>query len=240
MTILISKNSVPLEFKSGLGTGEKSFDCLICSKTFLHKHQLYVCTQHDELRFECSKCGWLFVDEKSTESHRKRCKSRLTECYMYGYETFIKRDLDMHMKAMHNGKKQFQCGIGQKKFLHRGHLNHHQVIHHDQFPYQCSKCSRAFALEAEMISHEKFCRCRQYQCYLCEAFVQSRQQIIRERDVPAKNHLFANCAWHVSDTKTVQIGIHSAASQRRRKQLTPSLLSAAHVRDRILFDIFIF
>lgn len=46
-------------------------------------------------------------------------------------------------------------------------MNRHLASHTTQFPYQCSKCRQAFANVGEALVHEKTCRQRQYQCYLC-------------------------------------------------------------------------
>lgn len=44
---------------------------------------------------------------------------------------------------------------------------HKEDVMHQMIPFQCSNCKRRFTAESDWKSHEKQCKSRRYECYLC-------------------------------------------------------------------------
>ncbi|XP_055312472.1 zinc finger protein 436-like [Sitodiplosis mosellana] len=178
-------------------SGEKQFECHVCLKSFAQKQHLnvHLRTHFDELPYSCLKCGQRFAGEEAKQLHEKRCKHRQYECYLCDYKCFAKHCLKDHMQAKHTGEHRFQCEICGKKFIYRNHFSQHLAIHSDQFPFGCSKCRRGFTIEDDKIAHENVCRCRQYQCYICEAFNQRKGHLRNHKRVHHTGEKPFHCKW---------------------------------------------
>ncbi|XP_031625637.1 zinc finger protein 287-like [Contarinia nasturtii] len=148
-------------------SGDKPNECPICFKGFTTKNHLkkHLRTHKDQLPFGCSKCGTRFATTKSKQLHEERCTCLRYNCYLCSYKCFYKTELQRHIQSKHTGEKQFQCHICDKRFTRNYYLSQHMAVHHDQFPFRCSKCRLAFSQERLKIEHETKCGARHYQCW---------------------------------------------------------------------------
>lgn len=80
------------------------------------------------------------------------------------------------MQSKHMGEKPFRCAICEKKFIQKSNLNQHFTTHAKQRPFRCDKCRREFSKEGDKKAHEKLCKRRQYQCYLCKDVMHNSMQ----------------------------------------------------------------
>ena len=54
-----------------------------------------------------------------------------------------KSNVKTHM-LVHNGKKDFQCGVCEKKFSQKGDLKRHMLTHTKVKPHECDICKKKF------------------------------------------------------------------------------------------------
>ncbi|XP_031618223.1 zinc finger protein 84-like [Contarinia nasturtii] len=151
-------------------SGERPFRCRICIKKFTLKAHLtdHSRTHIKQLPFNCAQCGRRFADENKKQSHEDYCKGRRYDCYLCPYKCFYKTNLKPHMQVHHTGEKLFKCGVCGKKFVENAKLKRHFATHSKQKPVHCPKCLMPFAKENDKNAHEKGCKRRVYQCYLCK------------------------------------------------------------------------
>ncbi|XP_055308975.1 zinc finger protein 510-like [Sitodiplosis mosellana] len=100
-------------------------------------------------------------DEPMVESNvnRKRPKSSDNRKKRDGSRKQNKRTIPRNKAAKKRGEH--KCHVC-------GNLNQHSATHRDQFSFGCVKCLRGFTKLEDKTAHEKICRRRQYQCYMCE------------------------------------------------------------------------
>lgn len=88
-------------------------------------------------------------------------------CQICGFTAQHKGHLNVHIRK-HTGERPYQCNKCSKTFSQSSSLNVHQLIHVKQYEFRCVGCARGFIEEIEKLRHEKVCKKRRYECYLCK------------------------------------------------------------------------
>lgn len=76
---------------------------------------------------------------------------------------------------VHSGALPFKCDLCSNKFTQKSSLNTHMKAHTNPCPrpvkFQCSVCARNFFENSEKVAHQSNCKCRRYECYLCQSYM---------------------------------------------------------------------
>ena len=59
----------------------------------------------------------------------------------------------IYSKFIFVGERPFQCGICQKRFRQKAHLQKHETTHSSATPYQCPHCDKAFGHPSNLNTH---------------------------------------------------------------------------------------
>ena len=128
---------------------QETFECDSCAKVFTRKDNL---TQHKKTShmegnnpLECDKCGHTFNRRDKYITHRNKKNSECSVCH----EQFcFKKDLDEHMKKIHDG---IRCEVCDLKFSRRDSLKKHIE---DYSPSNCDTCSLPFCNSQDLRNHK--------------------------------------------------------------------------------------
>lgn len=140
-------------------TGEKPFDCTICSENFMDKLKLmnHMRRLHPEVMpFKCPMCMKKFQKKEKFQRHEKKCQMRSRfECYVcqYSYPAMTFNNLQSHMRSKHTGEKQ-------AVFFWTNHLIIKPILMEwvwffniGERPFQCSLCNKSCSSQQTLVFH---------------------------------------------------------------------------------------
>lgn len=89
------------------------------------------------------------------------------KCQRCEYVAENMKSFETHMLTHANNK--LRCNRCSRHFVTSQSLKQHKITHKSKkFPYVCCGCFRRFSKASEKLAHDKQCKKRQFQCYLCE------------------------------------------------------------------------
>ena len=147
------------------------------SKLHTRENQ-YTCTQGEkrsgEKRFECTVCSKQFADQKGLVWHsRIHSGEKPYKCHVCNKAFNVSRSLNCHMRV-HKVEKPHKCTVCNKAFSRLGHRNTHMRVHNGEKPYKCTVCNKAFSQLVNMNRHMRVHKGEKpYKCTVCnKAFSQ--------------------------------------------------------------------
>lgn len=158
---------------------KRLFSCVVCSRRFVHKHELIRHKQTHKnsassikrfslhrtkplksenkslMKFQCRFCMKLFQNNSSYQSHLSTHTSSMTYGCLLCHKTFSSKDsLKSHM-YLHTGEKLFSCSVCSQKFKRRHDLSRHLYSHSDSSVLVCKYCSKRFTTSTDLKYHEQ-------------------------------------------------------------------------------------
>lgn len=131
-------------------SGARPFRCGQCSMKFSYK---YVLNHHMEvhtnprsriLNVKCSVCTQKFFDRSQKDAHEIKCNRRRYECYLcQNYKTYMKSNLQFHMRMQHTGERPFKCNFCVKCYADKSQFNRHIKRPHKQQSNERNRCTRS-------------------------------------------------------------------------------------------------
>lgn len=127
------------------------------------------------------------TDISKTAAHIKiKVTNKSYECKDCKKRFITKSSLNTHLKT-HIEEKLFQCDYCQKRYRYKFDLNTHMRSHKDS-SLSCSGCFRGFSKVIEKESHEKDCKRRRYECYLCNRDESKKKKFVTIKKSMIEKH----------------------------------------------------
>ncbi|XP_069053938.1 oocyte zinc finger protein XlCOF22-like [Lepisosteus oculatus] len=140
-----------------LRSGEKSFTCRQCGKSFSQSHNLkrHQGIHTGERPFSCNQCEKSFRDSSALIVHQRiHTGERPFSCSQCGKSFSQSRTLIVH-QGIHTGDKLFSCCQCGKRFSQSHYLKRHQRIHTGERPFSCSQCGKSFRVSSALLAHNR-------------------------------------------------------------------------------------
>ena len=154
---------------------KKKHKCAMCSaslssKTNLKRHVMYIHNSENAVRFRCNTG----TCEKSFTSKHK---------------------LNMHIRAVHQKIREFQCKTCFNTFAYQNNLKTHEKTVHGgrEKNFKCTQCPRAYIIKAYLQKHMKtHTGDKEFKCLTCDAAFYTN----REKHIQGKRTTSAPCVMH--------------------------------------------
>ncbi|XP_007492486.2 zinc finger protein OZF-like isoform X1 [Monodelphis domestica] len=151
-------------------TGERSYECKPCGKTFTQKGHLaaHQRIHTGEKPYECKQCGKAFTRRGSLAAHQRiHTGEKPYECKHCG-KAFTERGAVARHQRIHTGEKPYECKQCGKAYTQKGPLVKHQRIHTGEKPYECKQCGKTFTDRSHLARHHRIHTGEKpYECKLC-------------------------------------------------------------------------
>ncbi|OXA45231.1 zinc finger protein 135-like [Folsomia candida] len=164
------------------------YPCTLCGKEFKTKFELeqHIPTHTTEKPYNCATCGRSFAHRGSLTRHEKTHLEKSTrarlKCHLCP-QTFLRRNnLEYHIRAAHENRRDHQCAICDKRFSKSSNLKRHvEEIHKADREkiHSCDKCEYMSHSKSNLASHKVRHNAARHGCYFCQKKFFSFHELVR-------------------------------------------------------------
>ena len=101
-----------------------------------------ICNHTGEKTYKCSECEKTFSSKSVLIAQLWTCiRKSLYQCNSFDKAVSPNSDLIIHMRT-HTGERPYQCSQCDKTFTQKSELKRHMLTHTGEKTYQCSQCNK--------------------------------------------------------------------------------------------------
>lgn len=189
-------------------SGEKPFQCVVCSKSFSRSTLL---SRHEKIHVEqpkhvCSYCERKYLNAEDLEKHIERHKkNRPFPCGICGKSFAFKQGLERH-EVIHQKDQPYQCEHCDQSFSTPNKLARHLTAHAGQRPFPCRLCPKSYLLSHHLTRHLRSHKDGEgsYKCSDCD-----KRKFNNECNIPQKLQKNLFLVFNVRDDLIYHSAIHA-------------------------------
>ena len=157
LTVYPTPASERLEAPISTTTDDKTYQCLLCQKSFdqksVYQSHLRSHGKEGEDPYRCNICSKTFaVPARLTRHYRTHTGEKPYQCEYCSKSFSVKENLSVH-RRIHTKERPYKCDVCERAFEHSGKLHRHMRIHTGERPHKCSVCEKTFIQSGQLVIH---------------------------------------------------------------------------------------
>lgn len=163
--------------------GGKTFECQMCSETFLKIRLLIIHMSTHFNNYSCEFCGSFYISLNLLKRHLQTHESGNFPCEKCDKVFSSSSKRSVHMRGVHLKQFPRRCPICPERFNSNYQRTKHLRIVHNQSTglFRCETCGREYDLKAHLLLHTRSVHLkeRNYECTVCPARFFSKELLNR-------------------------------------------------------------
>lgn len=134
---------------------ERTYPCKLCNYAGRTASAIYIhMSTHANDTCICEVCSKIFKSTRNLNDHLRRVhnKNKKHECLQCKKRFVDKYRLSIHMRC-HTGVRPYKCLICDKAFIRSDGLKEHMITHGERTIYDCESCGKKFTSKRSINRH---------------------------------------------------------------------------------------
>ena len=163
--------AAPAKRKKRSHTGEKSYPCQYCEKSFRRSdsRDRHERTHTGEKPYPCQYCEKSFRQSGTRDQHERTHTGEKPYPCQYCEKPFSQSNTRDQHERTHTGEKSYKCQYCEQSFSQLTNRNRHERTHIGEKSYLCQYCEKSFRRSDIRDQHERtHTGEKSYECQYCE------------------------------------------------------------------------